>query len=93
MGFYNQHDLLDGWAIRWKIHLSLLTVNIRDFRSYVIRRCGLGVDKSNVLDNSRNTIPILVDVPAITTVTTVPGYAISDLDRDIKIQSVDSQEL
>ncbi|KAJ5383092.1 hypothetical protein N7517_001003 [Penicillium concentricum] len=50
-------------------------------------------DETNLLQNPRNTLPAFANIPATPTVTTMPGHAISDMDRDIKFQIANCQQL
>jgi hypothetical protein len=42
---------------------------------------------------THDALPKYAQIPAITTVITMPGQAISDMDRDIKFQIGECQEL
>jgi len=48
--------------------------------------------ETNLSGNPHDTLPF-ADTPPITTVTTMPGHAVSDMDRDIKCGIANWQEI
>ncbi|KAJ5494367.1 hypothetical protein N7463_010454 [Penicillium fimorum] len=82
---------IGGFIIFLLMVICLVVKNLRRQRG---ARADTGADdKRNLLENQRNTLPTFANIPAIPTVTTIPGHAISDMDRDIKFQFANLQEL
>lgn len=69
----------------------------------IIKRCAkrqhgpdvtTGIEpESHTPDTPSDLLATNTRLPAITTVKTKPGHALSDMDRNIKLQSVNCQEL
>ncbi|KAJ5185662.1 hypothetical protein N7491_006468 [Penicillium cf. griseofulvum] len=87
---------LAGIGIAASIVLLILAIRLL-VRNYIAWRRGPDADTgadddSNLPKTPHDTLPF-ADIPPITTVATMPRHAVSDMDRDIKFQIANCQEL